>query len=158
MQAACGWVKPAGRVENVGIDVGGNRPVGDSLRPGGRGSEGEIIAYKVLNAPAGSQPVRINHTRIMALEAGEWLVQATVRFYNLVYYDVVCQFRVTARNPAQELTVAERNGRTGCAVGEKLYLVPGYSPADAGNVLGLRLGNERRRARGSGRPEWDCNG
>ncbi|RHR54317.1 hypothetical protein DWX10_10625 [Clostridium sp. AF18-27] len=128
--------KARGEVENVVLDVGETASLVIHCGLGDEASEGEIIAYKVLNAPAGSQPVRINHTRIMALEAGEWLMHATVRFYNLAYYDVVCQFRVTARNPAQELTVAERNGRTGCAVGEKLYLVPGYSPADAGNVLG----------------------
>lgn len=139
VEAACrlhALGKARGEVENMVLDVGETASVVIHCGLGDEASKGEIIAYKVLNASAGSEPVRMNHTRIMALEAGEWLVQATVRFYNRAYYDVVCQFRVTARNPAKVLTVAERNGRTGCAVGEMLYLVPGYSPADAGNVQG----------------------
>lgn len=103
---------------------------------GERLETGRVKAYEVLNATDGSAPVRLGTSQISARTAGTWLIQAVVRFSQDEAYEVVCQFQVIVRNPARALNIAERNGRAACYVGEALYLVPGYSPSEADNVLG----------------------
>lgn len=128
--------KAHAEVENLVMDAGDIADLEIRCGLGNELSAGRVNTYKVLNAPEDGQPLQISGSRIKAVAAGEWLVQASVRFYNQTNYDVDCQFRVAVRQPARSLTIAERNGRTDCAVGGKLYLVPGYSPAEAGNVQG----------------------
>lgn len=128
--------KAYAQVEHMVMDVGDTAALIVHCGLGNGESAGSVTAYKVLNALEDEQPLRINGGRIMALTPGQWLIQATVRFYNQAYYDVDCQFRVTVRRPAKSLTITEQNGRTGCSEGEKLYLVPGFSPEEAENVQG----------------------
>ncbi|MBS6953491.1 MAG: Ig-like domain-containing protein [Enterocloster asparagiformis] len=103
---------------------------------GSTAANGRVTSYEILNAPDGSTPLKCDATKVQALEAGTWLVSANVQFNLHGIRNILCQFKVTIKNPANILTITERNYRNVCNTGESLYLVPSYSPLDADNVDG----------------------